>query len=531
MLRAPLPLLALALVSAGCLGANVDPAAVSPDALPAAAPLVTATAEWSAEGGADPVPVGEPVTLPAGADVLFLDYQVMLSRADASFELRAVAPDGKEHVIAGLGGGLFPMPTSRASWTILSAMPGEWSFVVVSDAASEGTLNVAASAKRALDARPAGTGADRVVVAIVDTGVNPYHEVFQRPDLQAGALPARIVEAETGLAPLVVPLARDADLLATLRLDAGVWAAVPGQTLVHFEGTNVLGYEVDETELPALPVFDRAGHGTAVSHAVTRENADVLVVMITASDYDAAVRWAASQPWIDVLSMSWGPAVNAAGPAFSAIGAFATPEATREVYDAGKVAFGASGNDPTPTFTDTTSGPIWVHAVSGSLADKGARATLSGNFVDTVANWTQELASYDSLDEVHMTSGTSFATPTTAGVASRILHEVRLRAGHEGGIRDGALVSAGDITVTNGDLRDALNATAFYFDTAGFQPDPDAHPVAPAPWVSMGWGQVDGSIVPLAVDVLLGEAEAPVKPAPANAWMDGWAQARQGFWP
>lgn len=523
MRRLLLPLLlVLALLGAGCMGAAVEPAAQVETPEPLAPGSLLTSTEWSSAGGA--FDIGEPVVVPADAGVLLVDYAARYSgRPPTTLQLTATAPDGTAHAIARLGA--VALGTRAASgWVILDAQPGEWTFSGSGPGASTGVLNVTVAPLANLTA-VVPSGADRVVVAIVDTGINPYHEVFRRDGFATDDLPARIVEAESGAAPLSVPLRRAEDHMATLRADAGVLGALLPGKLVHFEGTNVLGYHVGDAERPAVPVIDRMGHGTAVAHATTNENPDVLVVMITAESYEDAVAWAAGQPWIDILSLSWGPTLNALG----VLGGD-TPDVTREAYAAGKVVFGASGNDPTPTFTDTTSGPVWVHAVSGSEAAQGARAIDSGNFVDTVANWTQTLALHNSLDATRQTAGTSFATPLTAGVASRILHEARVRSGHEGGIVEGALVKTEAVTLTNKDLRDALNATALWWSATAYKPS-DTLPIAPAaPWVSMGWGHVDGSIVPQAVDHFLGVEPAPAKPAAAKAWMDGHVRLRQAMW-
>ncbi len=468
---------------------------------------------------------------PSTAGAVFAEVHYTAADPTTHVTLTVEAPDGTTfHLLEDTHG-------SGSDWAILPGVAGTWNTTVEAEGVSRGNITLTAVAQGPTPeaVTPTGAGGDRTVVAVVDTGVNPYHEAFHAQDLATGNLPARVQDVQTGQGPVSVPVAPHDGYMDSLRTDAGVWTQVPSRTLVHFEGTNVLGYHLDETRLPNLPVLDRAGHGTMVSHAVTNQNPDVLVVMVTGSDYDEGVAWAASQPWIDLISLSWGPVVNAAGVAEPYAFGFRTAEVTLDAWSRGQVVFTATGNDPTPAFTDTTSGPPWVHAVSGSNGDTHGRNLMSGNLVDTVANWTQTLATYDTLDGERTASGTSFATPLTAGVASRILHEVRAEAGHEGGITPGGLlVDAGSVQVTNGDLRQALNTTAVYWSTTDYDGPGEPWPTVPAtpgaPWVSMGWGHVDGRVVTSAVAGLLGEEPLPEKPAEAVAYMEANEDVRAGYW-
>ncbi len=452
-----------------------------------------------------------------GAQAMVLEYTYRTEGRTSELNVALTSPEGKLVHRIQIGPG--QEDAVRSGWLVLPGEPGTWTLAGRANGTHSYELNVTSLAPADELVAVPGTGStERVVVAVVDTGINPYHEVFTSANLSTADLPADIVEADTGEPALSVPVAPSEDYRSSILLDGSIWSQMPGQRLVHFDGTNVLGYHLDDTALPTLPVLDRAGHGTMVANSIVRENPEALVVMVTGNDYDAGVRWAADQPWIDLISLSWGPAVNAAGALEPHLAGFVTPEATRMAHEAGKIVFTATGNDPTLAFTDTTSGPAWVHAVSGAQPDTRARATMSGNLVDTVANWTQTLATYDSLNETRTGSGTSFATPTTAGIAARILHEVR---------QAGAEAEASE-------LRDALNRTAVYWDTTDYggpsDPGPSI-PVAPGPWASMGWGYLDGSAVPTAVAGLLGEQPLPDKPSEAEAFMGTSLALRQAWWP
>ena len=84
---------------------------------------------------------------------------------------------------------------------------------------------------------------------------------------------------------------------------------------------------------------------------------------------------------------------------------------------------------------------------------------MSGSYPDIAADWTQLLPNHDDTDGYHVTSGTSFATPRTAGILSLVITMLREDAGdmlsgasEEYG-RNGSLVSSGNAPITNADIR------------------------------------------------------------------------------
>jgi hypothetical protein len=516
-------------LAAGCVGSQGEELEEQA-AEPALEGVDRAGVAWSTSQASAAAP--ENVTLPAslGGPAGGVHAHVLFRVDEPGARLNATLehPNGETYGLVdqlGATGGVVE------DHLILPGYEGPASLVVEGVATGEARLEVdlgaapPAPAPEPFDA----TGTDeRPVVAVVDTGVNPYHEAFQR-DWTPAELPDRLPEGDR--APVALDLDPQATYGESLREDASVWTQAPSNQLFHVEGTNLLGVDLRERSLPQLPVLDTAGHGTSVAHAVSREDPGALVVTVTAEDYDDGVRWIAEQPWIDLVSLSWGPAVNAAGAGEPYATGFDTYNATRTVHENGQVVFAATGNDPTPAFTDTTSGPPWVHAVSGAEPDAKGRAIASGNLVDTVANWTQELAAHRSVNETRTGSGTSFATPTTAGIAARILHEVRQAVEHEGSLAGGPLVD-GTVEADAGDLRHALNRTAVYWNTTDYR-DPregPSAPPAPTPWANMGWGYLDGSRVNPAVAGLLGEEALPDKPDEAEAFMEANLELRKQWW-
>ena len=50
---------------------------------------------------------------------------------------------------------------------------------------------------------------------------------------------------------------------------------------------------------------------------------------------------------------------------------------------------------------------------------------MSGSYPDIAADWTQLLPNHDDTDGYHVTSGTSFATPRTAGISEPCDHHAK----------------------------------------------------------------------------------------------------------
>lgn len=370
---------------------------------------------------------------------------------------------------------------------------------------------------------PAARG-PQVVVAVIDTGINVYHDHFQRNASIPEEVLRAFVDAESGAAPERVSLSRDGSYEERLEADLERWESMERGRLYYFEGTNVLGISFSSGD--DLPVLDEGGHGTGTSGSVVDANPDAIVVMVEGARAEGEA-WAARQPWIDLVSMSYGPPGSVPGSA--AVFGLETHTHTRAMWAAGILPVGAADNSPAPAPNDETAGPPWVVGVGGDHPEDECREVVSGNAPDVTADFTQTLPRFQSVDEYGATSGTSFATPTTAGTLSRVLYEVRDAWGHQGG-RDGAVLatSPGGDRLTHRDLRETMNRTAYYFGTDGCTGPGVVNPAAP--WVQQGWGHVGPDIVAPSVEHILGVREAPPKPEAARAHQEAVHQYRGTLW-
>lgn len=382
----------------------------------------------------------------------------------------------------------------------------------------------------------------RVVVAVIDSGINPYHPQFRR---DGAVLPlGDFVDAGTGLQPRVIDLSDAGDYRHRVDvLDDAAWDSIGKGELVWFKDTNVMaisirGPEDNEAqstinntaaEVTDHRVRDVNGHGTATASTVLSNFPDALVVMIqitTGGGLADATRWAASQPWIDVISTSFGAQANV--PSLSL-----TPRYTRQAFDAGKVVVNSAGNDPSPLPTDHQDGPHWVIAATGSQVEGQAKEVLSANvYPDYVADYTVSAAVMDNVDDVYGDiGGTSFSCPTVAGTIAGIVYKLREAKGHEGGIVARELAPG----VTNRDVRAALNKTAIIpaWDgyVAGIHWNGDHMHAPGAEFATIQWGHVDQKVIgPATAAILANDYAIPPEKAAVAAWKGVTWQYRVAYW-
>lgn len=372
----------------------------------------------------------------------------------------------------------------------------------------------------------------RVVVAVVDDPSNPYHGFFHAPANSGEVTPA--VLAELGVdAAHTITLTRTGNQAADTAADAAKFAAVNPGELYWFAGTNLLSITFDPGAIPLLPE-DTTSHGVGTSSAVLAANPEAIVILVEGVNANSET-WAFTTPFVDVISTSYGL------PGSLPVPGHLTNSYTG-VVELGKVHVGASDNSPAISIPDGTSGPWWSIGVAGFHEDSSeGRESSSGNVVDFVSDFTQTLPYCGTCQSgTQSVSGTSFATPRTAGTISKIILGARRAQGHVGGITpDGALSTGTGGDVTTWSLRRALEEAAYYpaldeydpieglFDTAA--------PVAPvAPYVQTGWGVVSpdehGVVGQALVQLGLAAGTATTKSADTCAYNTATIQARMAYW-
>ena len=317
------------------------------------------------------------------------------------------------------------------------------------------------------------------------------------------------------------------------------WDLISPSDIVYFSGTKIIGTSPDgDTEIHILD-DPSDGHGTAVTGAVLNANPDAVIFFVEGFSSQAVLA-AGNQPLVDVVTTSFG-----------AIGSLPVPGIETATYQTvvvnNKIHTGAADNTPSPAVQDATAGPPWSIGIAG-YAEEGddQKETMSGSYPDIAADWTQVLPNHDDVDGYHETSGTSFATPRTAGILSFVLDRLRTEAGDMGSgaadeRRNGSLVTgvwaetsaAGgeDVSISNSDLRDALNRSAWYPSFSTWDPSAGTLPISPvAPCTQVGWGVVNlSNIVPI-IEHLNGSQPMPDRPSDVVACMQVNQEAREAYW-
>ena len=362
------------------------------------------------------------------------------------------------------------------------------------------------------------------IVAPIDTGINVYHDHFRTNE----TYPEWLLER------LGVTMSCELTFSGTWqeRYEADkemCWDKINSTDIVYFPGTKIIGTTPDDnTDIPILD-DPSDGHGTAVTGAVLDANPDAIIFFVEGFS-DAAVLAAANQPLVDIISTSFGP-----------IGSIPVPgieDATEvAVVQEKKIHTGAADNSPSPAVQDSTAGPPWSIGISG-YAEEGddQKETMSGSYPDIAADWTQVLPNHDDIDGYHETSGTSFATPRTAGLLSKVIQHLRTESGDfssgaDPDLRNGYLVYGDNMNISQAQIRDALNLSAWYPSFNTWDPLSGTTPVSPvAPCTQIGWGVVNESNVEPIINHLNGKTMQPDRPSDVTLCMETNQEIRETYW-
>lgn len=417
-----------------------------------------------------------------------------------------------------------------------------------------------------------------VVIAVVDTGINPYHVAYRRPEYAVH--PSKYIEGFPADTPALGLSFGASDYVAARGADDGpVWSQVSERKLYWIPGTNVIGaysqydYEGEPPGgLPHRPVIDDDGHGTGTTSvaggagmsAVTRapfgSNPDALIVIVEGLG-DEAVKWASEQPWIDFISGSYGdPTAVPYNDLFPVVPEELSGREYRHtapfVLRDGRTACFSAGNGLTRTGVATdrysslrpTSGPSWVVTV-GAVSPRNGQDYGWHSIPVDVSSYGNHWPAADPFSFTgEMTfSGTSNATPVTCGVFSAALLEARRKLGDavegihttEDGknvpaegprIRRSPLLADGVLART--ELQDAVFKTALpeQFDAVRWTYDPIVVPHNPLYYTQEGYGIANVSSSLRAKDVILGRAAMPNR-ADVDAWIATEDAVRDSVYP
>ena len=364
------------------------------------------------------------------------------------------------------------------------------------------------------------------VVAPVDTGINPYHMHFQVNE----SLPQSFLD-EFGVT-LTCELSQVGTWEERVEADReACWDRITYNDTVYFSGTRIIGAMGEEgwSDTPILDDPDD-GHGTAVTGAVIDANPDAVIFFLEGFD---GVRRAAEHPMVDIITTSFGP--------IGSIPVSGIEDDTEYAVNVmGKIHTGACDNTASTCVQDATGGPPWSIGIAGFQedGDRGKVMHCSGTAPDIVADWTQYLPDHDSIDGYHDTSGTSFATPRTAGVLSLVIQELRNQTNDYGsGARNGSLISGELFSITNYEIRRSMEKASYFPEVTEYDPGANEGacqtgvPVSPvAPYTQTGWGVVDPTITQAIIEDLNGVSPLSDKDFDCETYMDSIMVAREAYW-
>lgn len=385
----------------------------------------------------------------------------------------------------------------------------------------------------------------RVVVAVIDSGINPYHS-FYYP--RVSSVTPVVLQAFNIGESHQITLTRSGDFESDFAADKVIWDQIQKGDLYWFKGTNIIAASFDDTGRKILPDDALDTHGVGTSSAVLAANPEAIVLFAetgeTVGQVDAE-HLGFLHPLVDIVSTSYGAQVPVAGIGLPIP---FVDDSFESVMTLGKLHFSSAANSPDP-FTPESggAGPWWVVSVAGVEEDSSEGRTLfSGFFTDFVSDYSQTLPGCaDSLceDGLIQYQGTSFATPRAAGVASRVLLETRRLLKHAGGITtaDGkpVLAAASGRSISNWQLRRALESGAFVEKAAAYRPQAGVAEIAPpaidaAPWLILGWGDLsakpDKAVVDQTLAALGFALPTRSKPAGACEFQTAMIERRHRFW-
>ena len=387
------------------------------------------------------------------------------------------------------------------------------------------------SSNEVLDGQPPTTSwRPYSVVAPIDTGINVYHDHFRTNE----TYPDWLLDG-LGVTKTCVPTFEGSWQERYEADKETCWDTITTSDIVYFEGTKIIGTSPDgNTDIHILD-DPSDGHGTAVTGAVLDANPDAVIFFVEGFSTEAVLA-AGNQPLVDIVTTSFG-----------AIGSLPVPGIETGTHQTvvvnNKIHTGAADNTPSPAVQDATAGPPWSIGIAG-YAEEGddQKETMSGSYPDIAADWTQVLPNHDDVDGYHETSGTSFATPRTAGILSFVLEHLREEVGDFGSgassdERDGALVHGSwpvdesDARITNSDVRNALNLSAWYPSFSTWDPTSGTMPISPvAPCTQVGWGVVNMSNIQPMIEHLNGTQSMPDRPDDVELCMQVNQEAREAYW-
>jgi hypothetical protein len=438
----------------------------------------------------------------------------------------------------------------------------------------------------------AGGPGDAVVVAVIDFTFSPYHwdflaskmpqhldrapgndlpldrpphawlPGFPRPSAFASYSALELSLEERDASRPVEPLAEG---------DRPVWESVKQSTadeLYYYwlPGTKVIGaLAFGSTKING----STSAHGTGTTsvsvgnlHGACPECLLVFIDISGQQDGEAAIDWALRQPWIDVITNSYGFSLLLRDRLYSG----SNTELQRRATERGQTIFFSAGNGqdgafvvPNTTYYSSQEGPDWIVTVGAVSPGNHGSYTGHGRPADIAGLGGSYPSAYGS-PTVGGTGpsgfgGTSNATPTIAGMYARSLYLARAAMGGAGRVQTAGVIARGafqcgavrrhcelgDGKLTAAELRRRLFHGAVHTPVGLTTPVGigDAPPVGEDEFLSEGHGtytvreqgeEVYSAELERIIGPLFGRAETLKRPNGERAWFIVDSFCRQHLW-
>lgn len=333
-----------------------------------------------------------------------------------------------------------------------------------------GTLTVAPAGAVTADR----AGDDVTVIAVIDSGVTPYHWDFLASKMPASARPPlerpphewlrgfpspRSFAGYEGLDLTLEEKDPNANPEVLFAADWSEWAKVKTSTpeAVNYHwipGTKVIG----AVDFGNDGIYgNTSSHGTGASSVavgnIHGSCPECLLVFIDTGGFslpetEHALEWAESQPWIDAVSNSYGHSTVFTDNIYDG----SDTEAQRRATERGQTVFFAAHNGhdrsffvPNNTLLSSQPGPDWIVTVGAvdpvnhaSYSGHGKPADISGVGLSYPAAYGSSTVG-GSGDF----GGTSNATPVVTGIYGRALYDARRALAGPSRVQQNGVVAVG----------------------------------------------------------------------------------------
>jgi hypothetical protein len=407
-----------------------------------------------------------------------------------------------------------------------------------------------------------------VVVATLDTGANLFHPTWIRNQSRH---PSEFIAGFPADA-LPIDLTRLAKYTDSVNASLSALKAIdPKEHFYWVPGTNIIGAWAHPTD--TKPIFDWApeqrgvpgsnSHGSQASSQIAGAGYSLapdawIVVMDRTNDGTSGVnvyhsnadglRWAADQPWIDVIHTNIQNPLPMARttPLGDANAMEGYPAAVRYAVAKGKLVVSAGGNFfVEATETSPHAGPSGV-LVAGAN-DNCGYTDFSNPDPHVVMDGQGTVSASPNGFGNGTFGGTSSASPRISGYAAKLILEVRRAVNYTAGMQEGAFIvldaahrpSSGPLSdgrLTAAEVHEVIRKTAdpnphaSKFDGAqGANCVPQPAKTPAAVYAKMGYGEVSEHTLPNAIDVILGKKPMPVRTV-EDQFYTASEQVRQAAW-